>query len=134
MKKLWLVLSISLFSCQKKAVIPANIDTAGLWGGQGVQLNVTENSADFEFDCAFANIKSKLKTADNEVVEQFGTYTYEHGGPIKIDEKPDVHPARFAGTIEKDSMKLSITILDQKRPDISLKMKRNTKGLVYKCL
>lgn len=132
MKKL-VILCLLFASCIKEAS-PENEDTAGRWGGRGVQLSVTEKSTYFEFDCANAELKSKLKTVGIEVVEQFGTYTYERGGPVKVDEKPDVHPAAFRGKIVKDSMFISITILDQKRADIPLKMKKDTQGLVFKCL
>ncbi len=122
-----------LFSCEKE-VNPKKNETLGLWGGVGVQLNITENNTNFEFDCATANLNSKLKAVDNKIVELFGTYTYEHGGPIKVDEKVDVHLAKFRGEIIGDSMKIYITILDQKRADILLNMKRNEKGIIFKCL
>jgi hypothetical protein len=125
---------IVLLSCNQNISPKKDAETLGQWGGKGVQLEVSENNSFFDFDCASASIASKLKTSGYEVVEQYGTYTYEHGGPILIDEKPDIHPAAFRGTIEGDSMKLAITILDQKRPDIPLKLKRNVVGLVYKCL
>ncbi|MES2795615.1 MAG: hypothetical protein V4683_06610 [Bacteroidota bacterium] len=134
MKKWTFVLVILVFIACQKSISPEPINTLGLWGGSGVQLEVTENNSFFDMDCASANINSKLKTTGNQVVEQFGTYTYEHGGPIAIDEKPDLHPAKFRGKIVNDSMFIFITILDQKRADISLNLKRNSSGLVFKCL
>ncbi len=131
--KLTFFIPLLFLSCHT-AVSPQNEDTLGHWGGKGVQLDVTENLSFFDFDCASASVSSQLKATGNQIVEQYGTYTYEHGGPILIDEKPDIHPAAFRGTIVKDSMEINITILDQKRPDIPLKLKRNAVGLVYKCL
>jgi hypothetical protein len=134
MKKLIAIFFLSfIIACQQETA-PKNSDTLGTWGGVGVKLNIAENNTDFEFDCATANLKSKLKATDNQILEQFGTYIYEHGGPILVDEKPDIHPARFSGKIINDSMFLSITILDQKRADIPLKLKQNSLGKVFKCL
>lgn len=134
MKKLaFRFLVLLLFSCETK-INPKNIDVLGIWGGQGVTLEINENSSNFEFDCATAMINSKLKTTDNQIDTQFGTFTYEHGGPIKIDEKPDIHPAQFRGEIKNDSMTIIITILDQKRPDQVFKLKKGEMGRVFKCL
>ena len=132
-KLLFLLLTIIFFGC-KSNISPENVDPLGSWGGVGVQLEVTENNSFFDMDCSSAELNNKLKTTGNQVVEQFGTYTYEHGGPILIDKKPDVHPAKFRGEIVNDSMKIFITILDQKRADIQLKMKKNALGRVIKCL
>jgi hypothetical protein len=134
MKKLAFLLFTLIFAGCKSNISPENVDSLGNWGGVGVQLEVTENNSFFDLDCASAELNSKLKTTGNQVVEQFGTYTYEQGGPIQIDEKPDVHPAKFRGEILSDSMKIYITILDQKRADIELKMKKNAFGIVHKCL
>ncbi len=113
---------------------PKTTDVLGKWGGQGVQLEINENSSIFEFDCALASINSKLKTTDNQIDIQFGTFTYERGGPIKIDEKPDIHPAQFKGEIIQDSMTVIITILDQKRADQVFKLKKGENGRIFKCL
>lgn len=134
MKKLAFLLFTLIFVGCKSNISPENADSLGIWGGVGVQLEVTENHSFFDMDCASAELNNKLKTTGNQVVEQFGTYTYEHGGPILIDEKPDVHPAKFRGEIVNDSMKIYITIMDQKRPDIPLKLKKNAFGKVVKCL
>ncbi len=113
---------------------PKTIEVLGKWGGQGVQLEINENSSNFEFDCASASINSRLKTTDNQIDIQFGTFTYEHGGPIKVDEKPDIHPAQFKGEIIQDSMTVIITILDQKRADQIFKLKKGENGRIFKCL
>jgi hypothetical protein len=132
MKNSFLCFVVLLMACAQSPS-PQNAETIGKWGGRGVELITSENSSDFEFDCALANINSKIKTAGNDIVEQFGTYTYGYGTPIDLNKNPDVHPAKFFGIVEKDSMKITITILDQKRQDIKVKMKRDTPGMLFKC-
>jgi hypothetical protein len=133
MKKLTFYLFCLIFIGCKTNVASPDAETLGKWGGAGVQLEVTENNSFFDMDCASASVNSKLKTTGNEVVVQFGTYTYESRGPLVIDKEPELHPAKFRGEILNDSMKIYITILDQKRADILLKMKKNAEALVFKC-
>ena len=41
-----------------------------------------------------------------------GTHTREHGGPIREDEKADTHPARFVGSTDGRTMRMTVTLMD----------------------
>jgi hypothetical protein len=120
-------------TCENDTQEPVKIETLGKWGGAGVKMEVKNAETILEFDCGHAIISSKLTPSGNTIPEHKGTYVYERGGPILVDDVPDAHPAIFRGTIEADAIDLNITITDQKRADINLKLVRNSEGKLVKC-
>jgi hypothetical protein len=84
----------------------------GDWGGEHVRLTVGATSAAVEYDCAHGTIDGPLVVRSDGRFEAGGTYTREHGGPIRDGEVPDVHPARYTGRVEGDRMSLTVDVLD----------------------
>ena len=72
---------------------------AGLWGGDGAELTVTDAGAHVEFDCAYGDIAVALKADDTGHVAVDGVFVQEHGGPVRIDEQAEPKPARYSGRI-----------------------------------
>ena len=87
-------------------------DLIGVWGGEHIGLTVTDSSATLDYDCAYGTIDEPLSTDDNSEFEAVGVHVFEHGGPIRIDETPDEHPALYKGYIEENVMTLKVTLTD----------------------
>lgn len=84
----------------------------GAWGGEHIGLEVTEQGATVEYDCAHGTIDEKVVT---DAVGNFnlrGTHVREHGGPVRKDEREDSHPAAYKGKIKGDTMTLTVTETD----------------------
>jgi hypothetical protein len=75
----------------------ANRVALGVWGGDHVNLVVTDAGGALEYDCAHGTIDQPLVIDSSGRFDLAGTHTREHGGPIRSDEKPDKHPARYTG-------------------------------------
>src|SRR2546427_6896525 len=85
---------------------------AGTWGGPGIRLDVTSAGAAIEYDCAHGTIDEPLVTDRDGRFTLTGTHVREHGGPVRQDEPPDRHPARYRGQMSGDSLRLIVTLAD----------------------
>jgi hypothetical protein len=83
---------------------------SGVWGGEHVVLQVSEKGADVEFDCAHGQITQALTTDEHGDFEATGTFTPEHGGPVRRDETRPISSARYTGYVGGEGMTLTITL------------------------
>jgi len=84
----------------------------GAWGGAGIRLDVTAVGATIEYDCAHGTIDQPIILDRSGGFSVMGTHVREHGGPIRIDEAPDRHPARYDGEVSGNVMRFTVTLLD----------------------
>ena len=103
----------------------------GLWGGDHIVLTVEANSAHVELDCAHGDIPIRLPDAAFTVA---GTFVREHGGPIRVGETPDSHPALFVASMSGGVMTLSIRLGDSGELVGTFTLTRGSSGRVFKCL
>ena len=89
-----------------------NVAQTGSWGGEHISLEVAEQGARIEYDCAHGSIDEKMVLDGDGRFNSTGSYTREHGGPIRRDEIPDTHPARYDGQIKNGTMTLKVTETD----------------------
>src|SRR5436189_45564 len=92
----------------------------GLWlqsvrslGGSDRQRNVVANTAThIEFDCAHGDIPIILTVNARNEFDVSGTFVREHGGPIRVGEMLDSHPAAYLGSITETTMMLTVRLTD----------------------
>ena len=128
------LLSAALSSCASSATGPSPIELLGTWGGEHVTLMVNDASSHLEFDCAHGDIPGALKTEASQMFAWSGTFVREHGGPIREDEKPDVHPAMYVGRVTVQTMQLTIRLTDSDTLIGTFMLTRGASGRVFKCL
>jgi hypothetical protein len=104
----------------------------GVWGGQGIALQVSAKGADVEFDCAHGQIPQPIKLDKHGDFEVTGTFTAEHGGPVRRGETLQPAPARYSGHVDGDTMSLTATL--DKRQVGSYKLTRGSQGHITRCL
>src|SRR5271165_4278052 len=73
------------------------------WGGEHIRLEVTENGATVEFDCASGSISKRLVTSANGNFKVQGTFTRERPGPVMRDNPNVTSAAMYSGTITGDT-------------------------------
>ncbi|MDT7687690.1 MAG: hypothetical protein QOE46_449 [Acidobacteriota bacterium] len=105
----------------------------GTWGGEHISLEVTEQGARVEYDCAHGTIAGKIVPDARGHFDLRGTHVREHGGPVRKDEAVDSHPARFSGRIEGDSMTLNVIESDTKELVGTFTLVHGRKPHVVKC-
>ena len=106
----------------------------GTWGGEHLRLEVTQAGATTEFDCAHGTIDEPLVADRNGRFSAAGTHTFDHGGPIRNDEVPNRHPARYEGQAIGDTLQLTITVTDTSQVLGSFILMRGSVSRLLKCL
>ena len=124
---------LSVAACLEGTTHPdGRID--GVWGGEHVELVATQSGAVLDYDCAQGTIdKMPVPDANGEFVVE-GTYTRESGGPTHVGDRPDIHPARYAGRLFGNSLVLTVTLTDSGDVIGSYTLVQGERGRVYKCL
>jgi hypothetical protein len=108
-------------------------DGGEIWGGLHVSMQMTAQGATLEFDCAHGAILAAVKPDAAGDFRVTGTYTPEHGGPIRKDNPPRDLPATYKGTIHGDTMQLQVELSDKDQQPPALTLTRGTNGRVMKC-
>jgi hypothetical protein len=106
----------------------------GEWGGQHIGLTVFDRGATLEYDCASGTIDQRIVSDAGGNFVATGTHTRGHGGPIRDNEVPDRHPARYNGWTDGDTMTLSVTLTDSGESIGSYRLGRGQSPLVFRCL
>ena len=107
-----------------------NIST-GLWGGQHISMKVGAKSATIEYDCANGVIDGPLVVDDDGHFNLRGTHRMEHGGPTRADESSKGQPATYTGTINGNTMTLTLKFDDADAETFTLE--KGKEGELFKC-
>ena len=86
----------------------AKMNAVGTWGGEHVILDVSKHGAVLEFDCAHGQIDQPLILDKKGRFAVRGTFTPEHGGPVRRDEITPSSAARYSGQVKGDVMTLKV--------------------------
>lgn len=104
---------------------------ATLWGGEHVEMQLTKGGAQLEFDCAKGTITESLAPDSEGHFRVKGTFTVEHGGPVRQGEAPQTIDATYAGNIKDDAMTLQLIVGDKELARFILN--RGEHGKLRKC-
>jgi len=106
----------------------------GSWGGQHIQMTITNGSARIEYDCANGSIAGPLKIDSRGRFELRGTHNVERGGPTRIDDNgPAGEPAKYTGWTDGKKMKLTVTLVNSKTEIGTFELTRGNMGRIFKC-
>ena len=95
--------SLAVNAAQGESVTP------GTWGGDHIRMEVTEQGATIEYDCAHGSIDHQLTTEAGGRFRAKGTYTRERGGPEREDEEKGA-PALYSGRTDGKTMRLTVRL------------------------
>jgi hypothetical protein len=108
------VLSGVLLQAGTRAASDASAIATGTWGGEHIVLQVSEKGADVEFDCAHGQVTQPITVDKHGDFDVAGTFTPEHGGPVRRDENTPSASARYSGHVDGDTMSLTVTHGEEK--------------------
>ena len=106
----------------------------GIWGGDHVTMTIAATGTHVELDCAHGDFSGVLSTDARNQFSVAGTFVREHGGPVRADQAPDIRPAIFAGSLQANSMALTIRLSDTDDLIGSFSLARGAQGRIVKCL
>ena len=129
-----LVLMVTFSSTQSSARGRKHYRLAqGTWGGTHLTVTVGESSATIEFDCAHGQIDGPLVTDRRGRFDLKGTYSPEHGGPVRNNEQSVGQPVRYAGWTDGKKMTLTVTLAGKKETFGAFNLTRGAEGRIFKC-
>src|SRR5271157_6229262 len=107
-------------------------ESANVWGGEHVEMEVTPTGANFDFDCAMGTIDQPLALPADGKFRAAGTYTRERPGPVKGNGSAAA-AATYFGTIKGESMHLEVVLVNNKETVGTFDLVRGRSGHVMKC-
>lgn len=110
-----------------------NKATIGLWGGEHIQMQVTENGAEIEYDCAHGTISEPIEVDSAGRFDVKGSFLRERPGPVRKDDVRDGRPARYTGTINGKTMTLTVTLTDKEQSMGTYTLAEGDAGRIWKC-
>jgi hypothetical protein len=105
----------------------------GVWGGEHIHLEVSNKGATLEFDCAHGKILEPLTLDHAGRFQAKGTFTREHGGPVRETENDAGQAAKYSGSIKDKKMTLSITLTDSSESLGTFNLVQGREGDLVKC-
>ncbi len=77
-----------------------NDSIIGIWSGKHITLEISEDGANVDYDCAAGKIDGKIKLGANNSFNILGTYLEEKGGPVRPADQTKAIAVRFVGKIK----------------------------------
>jgi hypothetical protein len=104
----------------------------GLWGGAHISMEVGEQSAKVEYDCAHGVIEGPLVVDSEGKFRLRGTLTPERGGPVRADESERALAATYAGEVKGNTMTLTLKVSDEDETE-TFTLEKGKTGKLMKC-
>ena len=104
----------------------------GLWGGQHINMEVSDTGAEIEYDCAHGQITETIVPDRNGNFEAKGVHIAEHPGPVRQGEQNE-QPATYRGSISGDTMTLTVRLAKNNETIGTFTLTHGKTGRVFKC-
>jgi hypothetical protein len=106
----------------------------GDWGGEHLGMAATATGATLEYDCAEGLITEPIRPDSRGRFSATGLHFPGHGGPIRIGDPQEQHPARYDGTVGGITLRITVTLTDSGTVIGSFTLTRGGSPHVLKCL
>jgi len=103
----------------------------GVWGGPDLEMQVTQQGAELQFDCARGTISQPLLLDKAGKFKSKGSFQTQ-AGPARIDRPPRGADAVYVGTVHGDTMQLELKLSDKESPE-NFTLVRGQTGNLKKC-
>ena len=117
-------------SVQRRVADPL---TPGVWGGEHIRFEVTENGASVEYDCAHGTVEGKIVVDAQGRFSVYGKHYEEHGGPVRLGEEASGYRVRLSGRVGGSLMKLTVTRAGTRKVIGTFNLARDREALIVKC-
>jgi hypothetical protein len=133
--KVLVIVSLVLLIVSSAASRPRKMQRlpTGNWGGPHITIEFGPRSATIVYDCANGTIDGPFTIDSKGRFTWRGTHNREHGGPIRIGEKPNTRQAIYSGWIKGDTMTLTVKLAATDEGLETYTLKRGSEGRVFKC-
>ena len=105
----------------------------GMWGGQNVQLDVTEDGARIRFNCAHGELSQPLTLDAEGRFSVKGTFVAQGMGPQREDDPPKSRPAVYSGVVRDKTMQLLVTVEGSTEEGGTFELTQGQPGRIRRC-
>jgi hypothetical protein len=119
----------------EQAVESGSVDhpvAEGIWGGEHIQIEVTNKEVTVEFDCAHGTITGPLLTDSEGRFQATGTFQREHGGPVRNGETGGA-AAIYSGSVKDKRLTLTVKFANSSEVIGTFKLMHGSDGQLTKC-
>lgn len=108
--------------------------TKGTWGGNHILMEVTDEGALIEYDCAHGSVSEPLRLDREGKFSAKGTHFREKGGPQSAGAEEKGEPVIYSGTTDGKTATITITnsVTDEVIGTFSLTLGKRSR--ITKCL
>lgn len=106
----------------------------GIWGGEGISLEIEGSHATVTFDCAHGNITDSMVPNEAGKFEVNGFFVRERGGPTRRDDSTQGLPATYSGVVSGDTLTLTIVLTKTKEALGDFTLTRGKAGRLRRCV
>jgi hypothetical protein len=118
---------------QAKTSKKSNAIPPSQWAGEHVVLEVKEDGAQLDFDCAHGQITGLVLLDRNGKFDVAGTFAPEHAGPMLRDEDNSNASARFTGQVKGEMLLLKVIPAGATQPFGSFTLTKGAEPRLKKC-
>jgi len=94
---------------------------------------ITESGAKITYDCAHGSIDQQITIDSEGRFDVRGIHVREVDGPVRSDQNPDSHPARYTGRVNGKDMTLTVTLTDTRESVGTYSLKQGEKPELARC-
>ena len=105
----------------------------GVWGGVHIQLQVTDQGADIEYDCAHGRIREPIKLNAEGRFRVSGTHSLDQPGPARQGVTSEARPATYSGSVNGKTMTLTVTLNATSEVIGTFTLTHGNEGIIRKC-
>ena len=106
---------------------------SGLWGGQGISMEVTDSGASLDFECASGTITEKIVADSTGKFSAKGLFARQHPGPTREGEDTEGQPAIYNGVLDGENLTLTITLTHNSEKIGNFTLAHGKTGRIRRC-
>jgi hypothetical protein len=105
----------------------------GVWGGEHIRFEVTEDGANVEYDCAHGTVEGRIVVDTRGRFSVYGMHYEEHGGPSRPGDEANGYRVRLSGRVGGSLLKLTVTRAGTRRVVGTFDLARDREPMLVKC-
>lgn len=122
-------------ACGNTPTGPTDLVATGVWGSDQVRFTVMPTGATIESGCDSGRIETQLIPDRTGRFSAAGTYAFGTGGPTRLGDPPaKAHSARYDGTIDGRTMRLTVSLPELSRTLGPFQLTLGRENLLERCL
>ncbi|HZI87421.1 MAG TPA: hypothetical protein VFD48_11350 [Pyrinomonadaceae bacterium] len=106
----------------------------GTWGGNHISVEVSDEGARIEYDCAHGTITEPLKVDSQGRFSAKGTHVRERGGPVRAGSEDQGEPVVYSGTTDGKTATLKVVSSSTKEVIGTFTLTLGKRTRLMKCL